>query len=145
MAPDWRSGPTVCSEEVVEQLEEWEAVPALGGLDLQRGVHVDGVKSQEVLRVLHHEVCPPRKRLERQHEEEGRWGPYGQRNTSGLETSRCVRERERERESEGERKRQREKDGGRNKEVTPNFGLSNFRMKLIPVASQRPLKGFLVV
>lgn len=57
---------TVQTEEVVEQLEKWEAVPALGGLDLQSGVHVDGVKGQEVFGVLHHEVRPPRKRLETQ-------------------------------------------------------------------------------
>lgn len=59
---------TVQTEEVVEQLEKREAVPALGGLDLQSGVHVDGVKGQEVFGVLHHEVRPPRKRLETQHD-----------------------------------------------------------------------------
>lgn len=58
---------TVQTEEVVEQLEKREAVPALGGLDLQSGVHVDGVKRQEVFGVLHHEVRPPRKGLETQH------------------------------------------------------------------------------
>lgn len=66
--------PTVCPEKVIEQLEEGEAVPALGGLDLQSGIHVDSIKGQEVLCVLHHEVCPPRKRLETQHG--GR--PHGQ-------------------------------------------------------------------
>lgn len=59
---------TVCPEEVIEQLEEGEAVPALRGLDLQSGIHVDGIKGQEVFCMLHHEVCPPRKRLETQHE-----------------------------------------------------------------------------
>lgn len=59
---------TVQTEEVVEQLEKWEAVPALGGLDLQSAVHVDGVKGQEVFGMLHHEVRPPRKRLETQHD-----------------------------------------------------------------------------
>lgn len=59
---------TVQTEEVVEQLEKREAVPALGGLDLQSGVHIDGVKGQEVFGVLHHEVRPPRKRLETHHE-----------------------------------------------------------------------------
>lgn len=59
---------TICPEEVVEQLEKGEAVPALGWLDLQGGVHVDGVKGQEVLCMLHHEVCPPCKRLETQQE-----------------------------------------------------------------------------
>lgn len=57
---------TVCTEEVVEQLEEGETVPALRGLDLQCGVHVDGVEGQEVFCMLHHEVCPPCKCLERQ-------------------------------------------------------------------------------
>lgn len=60
---------TVCPEKVIEQLEEGEAVPALRGLDLQSGIHVDGVKGQEVLCMLHHEVCPPCKRLETQHAE----------------------------------------------------------------------------
>lgn len=64
----WIQELTVQTEEVVEQLEKWEAVPALGGLDLQSGVHVDGVKGQEVFGVLHHEVRPPRKRLETQHD-----------------------------------------------------------------------------
>lgn len=59
---------TVCPEEVVEQLEEGEAVPALRGLDLQSGIHVDGIESQEVFCMLHHEVCPPCKRLETQQE-----------------------------------------------------------------------------
>lgn len=59
---------TVQTEEVVEQLEKREAVPALGGLDLQSGVHVDGVKGQEAFGVFHHEVRPPRKRLETQHD-----------------------------------------------------------------------------
>lgn len=59
---------TVQTEEVVEQLEKREAIPTLGGLDLQSSVHVDGVKGQEVFSVLHHEVRPPRKRLETQHD-----------------------------------------------------------------------------
>lgn len=59
---------TVCPEEVVEELEKREAVPALGGLDLQSGVHVDGVESQEVLCMLHHEVSPPGERLRTQQE-----------------------------------------------------------------------------
>lgn len=59
-------GLTVCPQEVVEQLEEREAVPALRGLDLQSCIHVSSIKGQEVLRVLHHEVCPPRKRLQTQ-------------------------------------------------------------------------------
>lgn len=59
---------TVCSEGVIEQLEEREAVPALRGLDLQRGIHVNGIKGQEVLCMLHHEVRPPCKCLETQHE-----------------------------------------------------------------------------
>lgn len=59
---------TVQTEEVVEQLEKWEAIPTLGGLDLQSSVHVNGVKGQEVFSVLHHEVRPPRKRLETQHD-----------------------------------------------------------------------------
>ena len=61
---------TVGPEEVVEQLEEREAVPALGRLNLKSGVHVDGVEGQEVLCMLHHEVRPPRKRLETQQEGE---------------------------------------------------------------------------
>lgn len=64
----WTQELTVQTEEVVEQLEKREAVPALGGLDLQSGVHVDGVKGQEVFSVLHHEVRPPRKCLETQHD-----------------------------------------------------------------------------
>lgn len=56
---------TVCPKEVVEQLEEGEAVPALGRLDLQSGIHVNGVEAEEVFRVLHHEVGPPREGLER--------------------------------------------------------------------------------
>lgn len=56
---------TVVAEEVVEKLEEGEAVPALGGLDLEGGIHVDGVEGQEVLCMLHHEVCPPCKGLDR--------------------------------------------------------------------------------
>lgn len=57
---------TVCPEEVVEQLEERKAVPALGGLDLQSGIHVDGVEGQKVFCMLHHEVRPPCKCLETQ-------------------------------------------------------------------------------
>lgn len=56
---------TVCPEEVVEQLKEREAVPALGGLDLQCRIHVGGVQCQEVLCMLHHEVRPPREGLAR--------------------------------------------------------------------------------
>lgn len=57
---------TVCPEEVVEQLEERKAVPALRGLDLQSGIHVYGVEGQEVFCMLHHEVRPPCKCLETQ-------------------------------------------------------------------------------
>lgn len=59
---------TVHPEEVVEQLEKRETVPALRGLDLQGCIHVDGVKGQEVFCMLHHEVSPPCKRLETQRE-----------------------------------------------------------------------------
>lgn len=59
---------TVCPEEVIEKLEKGEAIPALRGLDLQSGIHVDGIKGQEVFCVLHHEICPPCKCLETHHE-----------------------------------------------------------------------------
>lgn len=59
---------TIIPEEVVEQLEEGEAVPALRGLDLQSGIHINGIEGQEVFCMLHHEVCPPCKRLETQQE-----------------------------------------------------------------------------
>ncbi|TNN84379.1 hypothetical protein EYF80_005372 [Liparis tanakae] len=59
---------TVSPEEVIEKLEEGKAVPALRGLDLQSGVHVDGIEGQEGLCMLHHEVCPPCKGLQTQQE-----------------------------------------------------------------------------
>ena len=61
---------TVCPEEVIEELEKREAVPALGGLDLQSGIHVNGIEGQEVFCMLNHEVCPPGKRLQTQQEGE---------------------------------------------------------------------------
>lgn len=54
---------TVCPQEVVEQLEEREAVPAVGRLNLQSCVHVSRVQTQEGLCVFHHQVRPPRKGL----------------------------------------------------------------------------------
>lgn len=59
---------TICPEEVIEQLEKGKAVPALRWLDLQSGIHVDGVEGQEVFRMFHHKVCPPCKCLETQQE-----------------------------------------------------------------------------
>lgn len=57
---------TICPEEVIEQLEKREAVPALRGLDLQSGIHVDSIEGQEVFCMLHHQVCPPCKSLKTQ-------------------------------------------------------------------------------
>lgn len=62
---------TVWTQEVVEKLEEREAVPALGWLDLQGGVHVHSVEGQEVLCMFHHQVRPPREGLKIQQEERG--------------------------------------------------------------------------
>ena len=50
---------TVHSQEVVEQLEEGEAVPAVGRLNLKSCVHVGRVQTQEGLCMLHHQVRPP--------------------------------------------------------------------------------------
>lgn len=50
---------TVHSQEVVEQLEEGEAVPAVGRLNLKSCVHVSRVQTQEGLCMLHHQVRPP--------------------------------------------------------------------------------------
>lgn len=90
---------TVCPEEVVEQLEEGEAVPALRGLDLQSGIHVNGIKGQEVLCMLHHEVCPPCKRLETQHVEKQTGEP-------GFPVKRC--DDTRKKDKEGRKKGRRE-------------------------------------
>ena len=56
---------TVSPEEVIKQLEEREAVPALRRLDLQGSIHVYSIHGQEVLSMLHHEVCPPGEGLRR--------------------------------------------------------------------------------
>lgn len=55
---------TVRAEEVIKQLEEREAVPALRRLDLQGSVHVHSVHGQEGLSVLRHQVRPPGKGLD---------------------------------------------------------------------------------
>ncbi|TNN41241.1 hypothetical protein EYF80_048597 [Liparis tanakae] len=54
---------TVQSQEVVEHLEQREAVPRVHGLQLQSGVHVGSVQRQEGLGVGGHQIGPPRERL----------------------------------------------------------------------------------
>lgn len=56
---------TVHPQEVIEQLEEGETVPAVGRLNLKCRVHVSRVETQEGLGVLHHQVGPPGKGLQR--------------------------------------------------------------------------------
>lgn len=50
---------TVCSQEVVVELEERETVPGVHGLDMQRGVHVGSVQRQKGLGVFGHQLGPP--------------------------------------------------------------------------------------
>lgn len=50
---------TVTAQEVVEELEEREAVPGVDGLRLQRGVHVGSVQRQKGFGVFHHQLGPP--------------------------------------------------------------------------------------
>lgn len=47
---------TVDSQEVIEQLEEGETVPAVGWLYFKSRVHVGRVETQEGLGMLHHQV-----------------------------------------------------------------------------------------
>ena len=54
---------TVSSQEVVEELEQREAVPGVNGLDLQSGIHVGSVQGQEGLGVFGHHLWPPRESL----------------------------------------------------------------------------------
>lgn len=79
---------TVCPEKVIEELEKRKAIPALGGLNLQSGIHVDGIESQEVFCMLHHEVRPPCKRLQTQQEGQQTILFVGKQNSSFL---RCHR------------------------------------------------------
>lgn len=47
---------TIYPQEVVEQLEERETVPAVWRLNFQSRVHVGRVETQEGLGVFHHQV-----------------------------------------------------------------------------------------
>lgn len=55
---------TVTAQKAVEELEERERVPGVGGLRLQAGVHVSLVQRQEGLSVFHQQLRPPGEGLE---------------------------------------------------------------------------------
>lgn len=55
---------TVTAQKTVEELEERECVPGVGGLRLQAGVHISSVQRQEGLSVLHQQLRPPGEGLE---------------------------------------------------------------------------------
>ncbi len=55
---------TVCTEVVIEQLEQRERVPRVWRLHRQHGVHVDSEQRPEHLRVLHQQVAEPSERLQ---------------------------------------------------------------------------------
>ena len=50
---------TVCSEVVIDNLEEWEGVPVVLGLQLEDGVHVGPKQGPEVFTMLHHQIIKP--------------------------------------------------------------------------------------
>ena len=54
-----RAVPTVCSEVVVEDLEEGEGVPGVGVLEPEHSVHVHREQGPEELAVLHQQVAEP--------------------------------------------------------------------------------------
>ena len=55
---------TICSEVVIEDLEEREGVPSVGRLLGQHRVHVHSEQGPEDLTVLHQQVAEPRESLE---------------------------------------------------------------------------------
>lgn len=44
---------TIISEVIVQELEQWEAIPSVWGLHLQRRIHVHREQWPEYLRMLH--------------------------------------------------------------------------------------------
>lgn len=56
---------TIGSQEVVEELEYWEAVPGVNRLNLQGGIHVSSVQRQKCLSVFSHQLWPPRESLKK--------------------------------------------------------------------------------
>lgn len=44
---------TIISEVIVQELEQWEAIPGVWGLHLQRRIHVHREQWPEYLRMLH--------------------------------------------------------------------------------------------
>ena len=54
---------TVCAQVVVEELEEREAVPGVGRLHVEHGVHVDGEERPEHLGVVDEQLAVPGQRL----------------------------------------------------------------------------------
>ena len=60
----WQSELTICTEVVIEYLEEREGLPRVGVLEAEHGVHVHGKQGPEQLAVLYQQVAEPGKSLE---------------------------------------------------------------------------------
>ncbi len=91
---------TVDSQEVIEQLEEGETVPAVGRLNFKSCVHVGRVETQEGLSMLHHQVWPPRKGLQMEYRRDREGGETEYREWKKIKRLR-VKDRRQIRQREG--------------------------------------------